>query len=173
MIDSDWTGTANMPPKTARGGYRMRQLASVEHRGRRAAWTAGLFAVVLTATTLVGAGQADAASNPSTPFRVEYGNTYTDGDATFTNRWVIVAGEQKAVSATDCRMTFASAYDAHGEKLSQSLSSQVTCGCSEKFRITPPADAPGGAAYVIVKLYAVRPNGADPKKLAEATVRRL
>lgn len=151
----------------------MRGLAPtrIKPRGMRIRRAAALVGSVVAAAALLGAGQAEAAANPSTPFRITHGNTYTDGVVTFTNRWIIVSGEQKSVSATDCRYTFAEAFDGHGEKMSGGQPSQVTCGRSEKFSFSAPADAPGGAAYAVVTLYAKSPNQ-NPKKLGEATVKR-
>jgi hypothetical protein len=113
-----------------------------------------LAGLVGLATLVVTAPPALAASYPTKHFRVEYGNTYSDGYVTFYNRSVGVTGEQKSVSTTPsgCRYTHAEAFNSSGGKIGEG-DSQVTCGRSEKFTIKPfPADVAGGAAYVRVWL---------------------
>jgi hypothetical protein len=110
--------------------------------------------VVALTALVVAAPTALAASYPTKHFRVEYGNTYSDGYVTFYNRSVGVTGEQKSVSTTTtgCRYTHAEAFNSQGGKIGEG-DSQVTCGKSEKFTIKPfPADVAGGAAYVEVTL---------------------
>ena len=113
-----------------------------------------LAGLVGLATLVVTAPPTLAASYPTKQFRVEYGNTYSDGYLTFYNRSVGVTGEQKSVSTTPsgCRYTHAEAFNSSGGKIGEG-DSQVTCGRSEKFTIKPfPADVAGGAAYVRVWL---------------------
>jgi len=113
-----------------------------------------LAGLVALTTLVVAAPAALAASYPSKHFRVEYGNTYSDGYVTFYNRSVGVTGEQKSVSDTPsgCRYTHAEAFNSSGAMIGEG-NSQITCGRSEKFTIKPfRADVPGGAAYVEVTL---------------------
>jgi hypothetical protein len=94
---------------------------------------------------------AGAAAYPVTHFSLPYGNTYTTGAVTFYNRSVSVDGEQKAVSSSGCRYTYAETHDATGNLLGSNRS-QITCGGSEKYSFGIPADVAGGAAFVEVWL---------------------
>jgi hypothetical protein len=106
------------------------------------------------AVTFVVVGPAAAgattAANPG-HFSIPYGQTYTTGTVTFSNRNVLVAGEQKAVSSSGCRYTYAEAYDASGNILGSNRS-QITCGGSETYSFGVPANVVGGASFVEVWL---------------------
>jgi hypothetical protein len=110
--------------------------------------------VVALTALVVAAPTALAASYPTKHFRVEYGNTYSDGYVTFYNRSVGVTGEQKSVASdtVGCRYTHAEAFDSRNVRIGEG-DSPPTCGRSEKFTIKPfSADVAGGAAYVRVWL---------------------
>ncbi|MCX4846061.1 hypothetical protein [Streptomyces sp. NBC_00893] len=117
----------------------------------RARLAAVVGTVVLGSGMLVNAPAAHAA-DPVSDFDVTVGNTYTRGTITWHNRSVTVAGEQKSVSATNCRGTTAFTLDANNNQLDLAYTSP-TCGASEKFiPFTVVADVPGGAAVVRVCL---------------------
>ena len=92
-----------------------------------------------------------AAAATTEPFRLEYGNTYTDGTVTFYNRNVGVVGEQKAQSTSGCRYTEVESYSASGTHLGTNRS-QITCSGSANYNFTVPANVVGGAAFVHVFL---------------------
>lgn len=86
-------------------------------------------AALVCAAVTVGVVSPSVAS-AATGFKIPYGQTYTIGTATFSNRNVLIAGEQKAVSSSGCRYTYAEAYDASGNLLGSNRS-QITCNGSE------------------------------------------
>jgi hypothetical protein len=107
-------------------------------------------AVALVAGVAPAAQAATSSYPPPTPFRVDYGATYTAGTVTFYNRAVRVSGEQKAVASSGCRYTWAKAFNAAGF-LADGIS-PVTCGKSEQYTVDVPADVVGGATHVEVSL---------------------
>lgn len=139
----------------------------------RRAVTLLLSVAVAGAAALIGTASAGAAeaSYPAVPYRISYGNTYSDGNVTFTNRGVIVSGEQKSVSSSDCRFTAVQPFRADGVSMNYGRYSKGTCGRSEKFSVSVPAGLPGGAAYAVVTFYAGLPDKGDSKRLGEVTVR--
>lgn len=107
-------------------------------------------AALVCAALTVGVVSPSVAS-AATGFNIPYGQTYTKGTVTFSNRNVLVSGEQKAVSSSGCRYTYAETYDASGHRLGSNRS-KITCGMSESFSFGVPADVAGGAAFVEVWL---------------------
>jgi hypothetical protein len=107
-------------------------------------------AALVCAALTVGVVSPSVAS-AATGFKIPYGQTYTIGTATFSNRNVLIAGEQKAVSSSGCRYTYAEAYDASGHILGKNRS-KITCNGSENYSFGVPADVAGGAAFVEVWL---------------------
>lgn len=92
-------------------------------------------------------------------FRVENGNTWTDGTLTFYNRSVSVKGSHRSVSAASsatCRATWAYALDADRHQIpggtAGSAPSDTACGNTKSFEFALPADVAGGAAVVRVCL---------------------
>ncbi|MGW7032686.1 hypothetical protein ACWGFX_36700 [Streptomyces xanthophaeus] len=109
-------------------------------------FAAALGSVVLTAGTLLGAPAAGAqtAGYPTTPFDVSLGASYVRGTLTWYNRAVGADGTFRAVG---CASVSFSAYGASDQELS-TVSTGTRCNVTHLFKITIPAGAPGGAAYV-------------------------
>ncbi|OEJ23388.1 hypothetical protein AR457_01485 [Streptomyces agglomeratus] len=111
---------------------------------------AAVGSAVLTVGTLLGAPAAGAqtAAYPTIPFDVTYGASYVRGTLTWYNRLVEADGTLRAVG---CRSVWFGAYGASGNKLGDG-STGTKCDGTYPFKIGIPADAPGGAVYVIVCL---------------------
>ncbi|MEU9236026.1 hypothetical protein [Streptomyces subrutilus] len=109
---------------------------------------AALGSVALTAGLLLGAPAASAqtAAYPTTAFDVTYGASYVRGTLTWYNRSVGVDGTLRAVG---CRRAWFGAYGASGNQLG-ARSTGTKCDTTYPVKTVIPADAPGGAAYVIV-----------------------
>jgi hypothetical protein len=90
-------------------------------------------------------------------FHVPYGNSYADGDATFSNRWVTLDGTLHAVGCG--RTVYGDSYAAG--KYLDSASSTPRCDGNWPFHIPVPADVVGGADSVKITLAA--PDGAASK----------
>ncbi|GAA0947337.1 hypothetical protein GCM10009559_46320 [Pseudonocardia zijingensis] len=126
--------------------------------------------VLLSASALsVAAPAAEAATNPVRSFRITYGNTYTTGTVTFYNQSVLVQGEHKSVSPTDCRFTRAKTWDYI--ELHQTRWTENVCDRSAKYSMTLKATNKGGAAWVEVQLVVGEP-GYGGRVLAETNVYR-
>ncbi|EPH44229.1 hypothetical protein ABT390_09720 [Streptomyces aurantiacus] len=111
---------------------------------------AAVGSAALTAGALLGAPAAGAqtAAYPTTPFDVTYGASYVRGTLTWYNRSV---GVDATLRAVGCRRAWFGAYGASGNQLG-AVSTSPKCDTTYKFKVPIPADAPGGAAYVIVCL---------------------
>jgi hypothetical protein len=120
-------------------------------RCRRTAAAAGVAAVGLVLATAPAA--AAAPSSVVRHFHVPYGNSYADGDATFTNRWVTLDGTLHAVGCG--RTVYGDSYAA-GNYL-DSASSTPRCDGNWQFHIPVPANVVGGADSVLITLAA--PDG--------------
>lgn len=83
---------------------------------------------------------------PDLPCRVPQGAGYVRGTLTWYNRSVAFDGTLRAVG---CRRPWFGAYCASGNELS-ARSTSTKCDLTYPISVGIPADAPGGAAYVIV-----------------------
>lgn len=98
----------------------------------------------------VPAAQATTSAYPVLPFSIKNGNTYTIGTATFLNRSVRIAGEQKSVNGSGCRRTEATAYTYPGAELGWGQSPTI-CQRSAKFSFDVPANIRGSAPRVLIE----------------------
>lgn len=98
---------------------------------------------------------AAALANPTSPFRIEYGATWTAGTVTWNNRSVRVVGKNKSVSAASnatCRATYVYTLKGNKDVLTGRVGRPDACGNTKSYDFTVPADVRGGAAYVRVCL---------------------
>ncbi|MBW5425770.1 hypothetical protein GKQ77_30120 [Streptomyces sp. BG9H] len=121
--------------------------------------SAAVGAVALTAGALLGAPAAGAQATdyPTNSFRVEVGNTWTDGKLTWYNRSVLVEGTHKSVSSAGkayCRLTWGRTYDASRALVGTRGSDpgDMACGTTRSFSFVVPADIVGGAQLVRICL---------------------
>ena len=122
-------------------------------RLRRAAAAAGVAAVGVVLAT---APAATAAPASVWHFHVPYGASYADGDATFTDRSVILDGTLHAVGCG--RYVWGDSFngpDSSGHL--GSASSTPRCDGNWSFHVPVPADVAGGADRVLITLIA--PDG--------------
>ncbi|MGW1950702.1 hypothetical protein ACWCRC_41335 [Streptomyces sp. NPDC001940] len=111
-----------------------------------------LAAVVLL---LVPIGHGSAAAYPASRYAVPVGQTYTQGTLTWYGRSVVLKGEQKSVSASSCRLTYAAAFRSDGGPNYTRLSERTTkpvCGKSRAISVTLPANVAGGADFLFICL---------------------
>lgn len=99
---------------------------------------------------------------------MKYGNTYATGVATFKNRSIVVEGEVKSVSRTDCRFAFGTSY-AGSSWIGSAQSDPPTCDRSEKFSFVVPANIRGGPTSMRIGLHS---QGDSWKTLDTAMVYR-
>jgi hypothetical protein len=100
-----------------------------------------LVAVLCSATS--------ASASEYTPYRIEHGNTYTEGRAEFFNQSVRLVGEHKSTTGSGCRTTTATARDANRRAIGHATVFPVNCGMgSQKYNLPVPAEQRGGAKYV-------------------------
>ncbi|MEU4519894.1 hypothetical protein AB0F52_14380 [Amycolatopsis sp. NPDC024027] len=118
---------------------------------RRTAAAAGVAAVGLVLATAPAATAAP--TSVARHFHVPYGNSYADGYATFTNRWVTLDGTLHAVGCG--RVVYGDSYAAG--KYLDSASSTPRCDGNWPIHIPVPADVVGGADSVLITLAA--PDG--------------
>ncbi|WP_326692539.1 MULTISPECIES: hypothetical protein [unclassified Streptomyces] len=115
-------------------------------------------AATAISTTLLTAPAAHAQTQAaSIHYRLEYGNTWSDGTITFYNRAVTIAGVHRSVSAANVaafRNTEGETRDAAGKWMEANGNplSQEASAATKSFRFSIPANAPGGAAKVRVCL---------------------
>ncbi|MFF8268390.1 hypothetical protein ACF059_13460 [Streptomyces sp. NPDC016562] len=113
-------------------------------------FAAALGSVALAAGMLLGAPAASAQTTayPTTTVDVPYGASYIHGTLTWYNRSVGFNGTLRAVG---CRRAWFAAYDASGNQF-DARSTSTKCDVTYPFSVSIPADAPGGAASVVVCL---------------------
>ncbi|MER6914744.1 hypothetical protein ABT354_23980 [Streptomyces sp. NPDC000594] len=118
-----------------------------------------LAALTLTAAAVLApsSATADAAAlaNPTSPFRIEYGATWSEGTVTWNNRSVRVVGKNKSVSAASdatCRTTYVYTLKGNKDILSGGVGRPYACGNTKSYDFTVSADVRGGAAYIRVCL---------------------
>ena len=117
-------------------------------RRRCAAAAAGVAAVGVVLATAPAATAAPA--SVVRHFHVPYANSYADGDATFTNRSVILDGTLHAVGCG--RTVYGYAYVGDDPASIGKASSTPRCDGNWPFHVPVPADRVGGAISVRVEL---------------------
>ncbi|MEU6848924.1 hypothetical protein ABZ901_03180 [Actinacidiphila alni] len=90
-------------------------------------------------------------------YRLEYGNTWSDGTITFYNRAVTIAGAHRSVSGVNleaARDTLGETIDSAGRWMDRNGNplSQEAMAATKNFGFSISANAPGGAAKVRVCL---------------------